>query len=733
MPDDPTAVHMESRMKCLQNMLGVSKYDIPPIQRNYSWDKENAERLISDIESFMDSGKPWLFMGPIVELHDEDTQLSLIMDGQQRYSTLTIMFCALRDYLWWKYIERSESYQAAVQQQAIEGAAAGEIEEEEYPTTFVAGNYQLFEPPEITHENIDFTYYPGQDTYPTIRDLARWINKTIIVNTDDPENPILRLTLKNDDKRRLQFLQNPLWDTVYTVGLNNDRTTPPGRLDPENPETVEVGRSNMYNNYDYFLNYFNKQFLSFGTEVTYCNFDDGEYTPIMINQGEQEVAKTGRIHTDLQLTNAFRWFLRFVKEECFAKMALTQIIVHDWPTAYDIFISTNMAGKPLSLADLVRAMIISRLHGQEDEVLEQAYENLNTVAEDEYLEHKQEQSFMRAHWISRNAEKQSASSIAKLYADEINAADVDRLLEITAEIAEDVAHYNSACNPNTATQNGKIMDSFIRAGCRQHIPLMMAAYRAGYNAEQLMSIHEVAECLYTIHYKARKGSPSKYEALFAEASGEIVAGNAPNVVVNNLSTKAKEDIFPTHSFDNFEENFAGMVDDKVNWWHYVFRRIEIHLHQADHHGGGEVNAQYLVGDNREINLEHILPKSIRQNNEHGQYWQDRFGAHGGQLHEMNLWRIGNLTLLDKIGNQTIAVNKHFPYKLQNTYREIERNAHGEPVEDEGDEGEDKRWSYLKHTNQLADYEHWTVENINNRSAWLGTLAREIWNAIDLDG
>lgn len=729
MPDDPTANHMESRMKCLQNMLGVSRYDIPSIQRNYSWDKENAERLISDIESFMASEKPWLFMGPIVELHDEEAEHILIMDGQQRYSTLTIMFCALRDYLWWKYIERSQSYAADLNPAAA--PAAEEAEEEEYPAILIADNYQLFEAPEITHENINFTYYPAQDTYPTICDLARWINKTIIVNTDDPENPILRLTLKNDDKRRLQFLQNPLWDTKYTEGLNNERMTPPGRIDPENAETVERGRSNMYNNYDYFLNYFNDKFLSFGTEVTFCQHDGGEYTPVMINQGGEQVAKTGRIHTDQQLTTAFRWFLKFAKEECFAKMALTQIIVHDWPTAYDIFISTNMAGKALTLADLVRAMIISRLHGQEDEVLEKAYENLNMVAEDEDLDHKQEKSFMRAHWISRNADKQSASSIAKLYADEINAAGVERLLEITEEIAEDVAYFNSARNPGTATQNSRIMDHFIRAGCRQHIPLMMAAYRAGYDAEGLMSIHKVAESLYTIHYKARDGSPSKYEALFAEASGYINAGHNADIVVNNLSAKAKQEIFPVFSFDDFEQSFAGMFDDKANWWHYVFRRIEIHLHQAAHQGGGEVNAEYLVGDNSEINLEHILPQSIGQNNEHGQYWRDRFGPHEGPGHVNNLWRIGNLTLLDKFGNQVLAKNRNFPFKLQNTYREIQVNDAGEQIEDEGEEGTDKKWSYLMHTNQLAQYEHWTEDNINARSAWLGTLARQIWDAIDL--
>ena len=276
------------------------------------------------------------------------------------------------------------------------------------------------------------------------------------------------------------------------------------------------------------------------------------------------------------------------------------------------------------------------------------------------------------------------------------------------------------------------MDSFIRAGCRQHIPLMMAAYRAGYDANDLMLVHKVAESLYTIHYKARNGSPSKYEALFAEASGEINNGHSADIVANNLSTRAKQEIFPVFSFDDFEQSFANMNDDKANWWHYVFRRIEIHLHQAAHQGGGEINAEYLIGNNSEINLEHILPQSIGQNNEHGQYWRTRFGPQKGTVHVNNLWRIGNLTLLDKFGNQAVARNRNFLYKLQNTYRKIQTNDDGVPIENEGNEGQDKRWSYLKHTNQLAEYDDWTVDNINHRSAHLGTLARQIWNAVDLD-
>ena len=97
MAEDPSADIMHSQMKVLQSLMGGSFHSLPDIQRDYSWKLENAEALLESITSFMDSEQDWLFLGPIVELKDGDE--NMIIDGQQRYSTLTILYCAMRDYL----------------------------------------------------------------------------------------------------------------------------------------------------------------------------------------------------------------------------------------------------------------------------------------------------------------------------------------------------------------------------------------------------------------------------------------------------------------------------------------------------------------------------------------------------------------------------------------------------------------------------------------------------------
>lgn len=66
---------------------------IPNFQRNYSWDKDQFERLWSDIESTRKDR--FLFLGTIMEKEHEGKLL--VIDGQQRLTTFYIIFCILRD------------------------------------------------------------------------------------------------------------------------------------------------------------------------------------------------------------------------------------------------------------------------------------------------------------------------------------------------------------------------------------------------------------------------------------------------------------------------------------------------------------------------------------------------------------------------------------------------------------------------------------------------------------
>lgn len=80
---------------------GTCQYLIPLYQRTYSWGREQCSRLWSDIVNLHNTNREGHFVGSIVRI-DEDapagTTLAMIIDGQQRLTTLTLLLIALRDY-----------------------------------------------------------------------------------------------------------------------------------------------------------------------------------------------------------------------------------------------------------------------------------------------------------------------------------------------------------------------------------------------------------------------------------------------------------------------------------------------------------------------------------------------------------------------------------------------------------------------------------------------------------
>jgi hypothetical protein len=74
-------------------------YEIPPYQRPYAWEEENAKALLTDLIQAMDNRKSdgAYFLGSIVLIKLPNDPLSKVIDGQQRLTTLTILLSVLRD------------------------------------------------------------------------------------------------------------------------------------------------------------------------------------------------------------------------------------------------------------------------------------------------------------------------------------------------------------------------------------------------------------------------------------------------------------------------------------------------------------------------------------------------------------------------------------------------------------------------------------------------------------
>lgn len=74
-------------------------YEIPPYQRPYSWKKENVQQLLEDVWEAYKSNDKEYFIGSLITIEKEKNQRYDVVDGQQRLTTLNLIFARLRDHI----------------------------------------------------------------------------------------------------------------------------------------------------------------------------------------------------------------------------------------------------------------------------------------------------------------------------------------------------------------------------------------------------------------------------------------------------------------------------------------------------------------------------------------------------------------------------------------------------------------------------------------------------------
>lgn len=87
---------LDTKTLSFNEIIGNGKiYKVPPYQRDYSWDEDNWEDLWTDILNIYESkDTPSHYMGSIVLLNNGDS-IYHIIDGQQRFTTLSIVSLAV--------------------------------------------------------------------------------------------------------------------------------------------------------------------------------------------------------------------------------------------------------------------------------------------------------------------------------------------------------------------------------------------------------------------------------------------------------------------------------------------------------------------------------------------------------------------------------------------------------------------------------------------------------------
>jgi hypothetical protein len=74
-------------------------YEIPPYQRPYSWKKENVQQLLEDVWEAYEANDKEYFIGSLITIEKEKNHRYDVVDGQQRLTTLNLIFARLRDHI----------------------------------------------------------------------------------------------------------------------------------------------------------------------------------------------------------------------------------------------------------------------------------------------------------------------------------------------------------------------------------------------------------------------------------------------------------------------------------------------------------------------------------------------------------------------------------------------------------------------------------------------------------
>lgn len=73
------------------------RYEIPAYQRPYSWESGNVEQLLDDLWEAYEAKDEEYFIGSLITIERDKDRLYEVVDGQQRLTTLNLIFSRLRD------------------------------------------------------------------------------------------------------------------------------------------------------------------------------------------------------------------------------------------------------------------------------------------------------------------------------------------------------------------------------------------------------------------------------------------------------------------------------------------------------------------------------------------------------------------------------------------------------------------------------------------------------------
>ena len=176
--------------KTIEQFFTGKSLEIPPYQRDYAWLTPNIDDLFDDIQEAMDM-EGGHYLGTFILSAGDTKDRFKVVDGQQRLTTLTILFDALVDAL--SDGELKTYYRSTFLRHPIQG-----------PKFTVLGNNHAF----FTALMDDIDPQPITEGQRRLKEAYEWIRQRIYtIKSSDGEESIINWLLNIGKLEVLEFIE----------------------------------------------------------------------------------------------------------------------------------------------------------------------------------------------------------------------------------------------------------------------------------------------------------------------------------------------------------------------------------------------------------------------------------------------------------------------------------------------------------------------------------------------
>ena len=365
-------------------------------------------------------------------------------------------------------------------------------------------------------------------------------------------------------------------------------------------------------------------------------------------------------------------FIEFVGDN----LQFIQITVIDELNAYLVFETLNDRGIPLTVTDLFKNYLFSRVDEEDHAHIKNKWENIL-----KYIKYKDFAYFLRYFWISRNriiTEKELFKAIKRNIETQEDVIDIISELEVHAEV------FNALSDPKDDLWKGnadiaKYLSELQLFGVKQPFALLLAAHEK-FNDSEFAKIVKICSVI-TFRYSVISGLKTNIlEQVYSRAANNIINGKStnPTQVFNDLSNLYVSDEIFTNNFTLK----SIRTTSKNRLVRYILYKIE---------NKNSSNGSFHYEDDNGT-IEHILPENPSED------WNKYF-VKDTQIEF--IYRLGNYSILEqklnkqcenKLINEKIPFYKKSKYSLSNEFQ----------------------------------FEEWNPNRLKQRQSKMAKIAKQIW-------